>query len=102
MADISDNIAICVFTFIHSRTHYNFFNTTDIKALMNGLHYSGGDKELHVNRPLILKSENGKEKKYIIKDIIVHYYGSRILNRELIGEKSEYNVQVMVYVDDAE
>jgi hypothetical protein len=35
MADISDNIAICVFTFIHSRTHYNFFNTTDVKELMN-------------------------------------------------------------------
>ena len=99
MKEKQDNITICVFTFIHIKTHYNFFNTTDIKALMNGLHYSKGDKELYVGRELILKSEEDKEKKYIIKDVIVHYYGSRILNRELDGEKSEYNVQIMVYLD---
>lgn len=100
MANLHDNIAICVFTFIHSRTHYNFFNTTDVKELMNKLHYSGGDKELYVHREVLLKGEDGKEKKYIIKDIIVHYFECRILNRTLEGEKSEYNVQTMVYVDD--
>ena len=100
MEEKLNDIAICVFTFIHTRTHHNFFNTTDIKALMNGLHYSKGDKELYVGRELILKSEDDKENIYMIKDVIVHYYGSRLLNRELVGQKSEYNVQIMVYVDD--
>ena len=102
MQEKQDNIAISVFTLIHSRTHYNFFNTTDVKALMNRLDYSGGDKELYVNREIILKTEKGKEKKYVIKDVIVQYYGNRILNGELVGEKSVYNVQIMIYVDDSE
>ena len=102
MPEKQDNIAVCVFTVIHSRTHHNFFNTTDVKELMNMLHYSGGDKELHVDREIILKTEKGKEKKYVIKDVIVHYYGNRILNRVLVGEKSDYNVQIMIYIDDSE
>lgn len=104
MADIHNNISICVFTFITNKNRYNLLNTTDVKALKNELHYSDDrDDELYVDRNIILKSETGKEKKYRITSIGVHYFqGERFINRELVGEKSEYNVQVMVWLDEAE
>jgi hypothetical protein len=104
MSELHENIAICVFTFITNRNHYNLLNTTDVKELRNVLHYSDDrDDELYVDRNIILKSETGKEKKYKITNISVHYFqGERFINRDLIGEKSEYNVQVMVWLDEAE
>ena len=103
MPDISDSIAICVFSFYENKNHFNLLNTTDVKTLINELHYSTDrDNELYVGRKIILKSETGKEKQYGITSIGVHYFKSRLMNRELIGEKHEYNVQVMVWVDEAE
>lgn len=104
MPDISNNIAICVFCFYETKMRYNLLNTTDVKALKNELHYSADkDNELYVGRNIILKSETGKEKKYEITSIEVHYFQSeRFTNRELIGDKHDYNVQIIVWVDEAE
>ncbi|MBK7883430.1 MAG: hypothetical protein IPJ81_06320 [Chitinophagaceae bacterium] len=103
MADISNNTAICVFTFITNKNRYNLLNTTDVKALKNELHYSDdrGD-ELFIGRKIKLKSETGKEKDYIITSIgALYFQGERFNNRDLIGDKSDYNAQIMVWLDEA-
>ena len=104
MTNISDNIAICVFTFITNKNHYNLLNTADVKALKNELHYSvDRDDELSVGRKIKLKSETGKEKNYIITSIgALYFQGERFINRDLVGVKSEYNAQIMVWLDEAE
>lgn len=104
MPDISNNIAICVFTFYETKMRYNLLNTTDVKALKNELHYSTHkDDIIAVGRNVTLKSETGKEKKYDITSIEVYYFqGERFTNRELVGDKHDYNVQILVWVDEAE
>lgn len=103
MPDISNNIAVCVFCFFENKMHYNPLNTTDVKELKNALHYSSDrDDELYVGRQINLKSETGKEKKYEITSIGVHYFQERIMNKPLVGDKHDYNVQIIVWVDEAE
>ena len=104
MADIPNNIAICVFSFYENKMHYNLLNTTDVKALKNELHYSDDrDDELYVGRKITLKSETGKEKKYELTSIGTHYFqNERLINRTLVGEQHPYNVQIMIWVDEAE
>lgn len=103
MSDLSNNIAVCVFTFFDNKMRYNLLNTTDVKSLKNELHYSGDrDDELFVGRKVRLKSEIGKEKNYEIVSINIHYFKNRLINRELVGDQHPYNVQVMVWVDAAE
>ena len=103
-SDIPNNIAVCVFSFYENKMRHNPLNTVDVKALKNSLHYSSDpDDELYVGRHIILKSETDKEKKYKITSIGVHYFqGDRFINRDLIGDKHPYNVQIMVWVDEAE
>ena len=104
MADLHENITVCVFTFMTNRNRFNLLNTTDVKELKNVLYYSDDlDDELYVDRNITLKSETGKEKKYKITNIGVHYFqGERFINRELVGERSEYNVQIMIWLDELE
>ena len=102
LADISDNIAICVFSFYENKNRYNLLNTTDVKALKNELHYSDDrDDELFVGRKIKMKSETGKEKDYIITSLgALYFQGERFINRDLVGDKSEYNAQIIVWVDE--
>ncbi|CAN5747041.1 hypothetical protein BH11BAC4_BH11BAC4_01750 [soil metagenome] len=104
MSDISDNIAICVFSFYENKNRYNLLNTTDVKALKNELHYSDDrDDELFVGRKIKMKSETGKEKDYIITSVgALYFQGDRFNNRDLIGDKSAYNAQIMVWLDETE
>jgi hypothetical protein len=104
MTEITDNIAISVFTFHENKMRYNPLNTTDVKALKNELYYSADKDDVLISgRRISLKSETGKEKKYEITGIEVHYFqGERILNRTLVGDPHPYNVQIMVWVDEAE
>ena len=104
MTEITDNITVCVFTFIENKTRFNILNTTDITVINNELYYSDQkDKELFVTRKIRMKDIEGKETKYIITDVIVHYFsGQRFNNRTLTGDKSDYNVQIMVHLDKDE
>lgn len=104
MNDITPNTAVCVFTFFENKTRFTILNTTDLSVINNSLYYSDDkDKELYVGRKIRLKDIENKETKYIITDVIVYYFsGERFINRELIGDKSKYNVQIMVHLDKEE
>jgi hypothetical protein len=104
MADIHDNIAVCVFSFYENKMRYELFNTTDVKELKSQLHYSPDkDDVLVAGREITIKSETGKEKNYKITGIETHYFqGERFINRTLLGEKHPYNVQMIVWVDEVE
>ncbi len=100
-----DTTTSTLFTIFHRKQGFSIFDTTDIKALNDVLHYSTGDKEFYVNREIsIVIDEHGRTKKYIITDIIVHYLEEKIFNeaRNFQGQAVPYNNQVMVYVDELE
>lgn len=104
MNDITPNTTVCVFTFIENKTKFNILDTTDITVINDRLYYSDHkDSELYVGRNIRMKNIEGKETKYIITDVIVLYFlGERFINRELTGDKSRYNVQIMVHLDKSE
>ena len=98
-----DTTISTLFTIFHRKQGFPIFDTTDIKALNDVLHYSSGDREFYVDREIsIVIDEHGRTKKYIITDIIVHYFEEKILNeaRQFQGQVVPYNNQVMVYVDE--
>ena len=65
-----DTTTSTLFTIFHRKQGFPIFDTTDIKALNDVLHYSSGDREFYVDREIsIVLDEHGRTKKYIITDI---------------------------------
>ena len=95
---------VCLVTIVHAKMNFPIVDTVDINALNEILHYDIGENEFYVGKELtIIVGKNGETKKYIVKDVIFHYFQTEAFvneSRTFQGVVTPYNTQVMVYVDE--